>query len=112
MTGVTPYKALFGVNSRIPLDVIFPSPPGEDVKWPQYVQEQQSRLQEIYSFLRKKQSAAIQRATAYQSGRITKAAQVATGGTVYYFSPRVIRIRNQCSSKKLALLWTGPYAVI
>ena len=59
VTGVTPYKALFGVNSRIPLDVIFPSPPGEDVKWPQYIQEQQGRLQAIYSFMRKNQGAAI-----------------------------------------------------
>ena len=28
VTGVTPFKGMFGVDSRVPLDVIFPPPPG------------------------------------------------------------------------------------
>ena len=56
--------------------------------------------------------AAIGRATAYQTGRVTCANQVEVGDVVYYFSPRVTRDANNRISKKLALLWTGPYRVV
>ena len=37
VTGTTPFRALFGADSRIPLDVVFPGPPPEAVQWPAYV---------------------------------------------------------------------------
>ena len=56
--------------------------------------------------------AAFGRATAYQTGRVTRANQVEVGDVVYYFSPRVTRDDDNRISKKLALLWTGPYQVV
>ena len=56
--------------------------------------------------------AAIGRATAYQTGRVTRANWVEVGNVVYYFSPRVTRDADHRISKKLALLWTGPYRVV
>ena len=34
------------------------------------------------------------------------------GDVVYYFSPRVVRDADNRISRKLALLWTGPYRVV
>ena len=79
MTGTTPFRALFGADSRIPLDVIFPGPPPEAVQWPDYVREKQHKLQRIYCFMREKQEAAVQRATAYQSGQVEKATKLEEG---------------------------------
>ena len=62
--------------------------------------------------MREKQEAAVQRATAYQSGRVAKATKVEEGDVVYYFAPRVIRSKDVPVSRKLALLWTGPYKVV
>ena len=56
--------------------------------------------------------AAIRRATANQTGRVTRANRVEVGDVVYYFSPRVARDADNRISKKLALLWTGPYRVV
>ena len=56
--------------------------------------------------------AAIGRATAYQTGQVTRANRVEVGDVVYYFSPRVARDADNRISKKLALLWTGPYRVV
>lgn len=112
MTGTTPFKALFGVDSQIPLDVIFPGPPPEAMQWPAYVRGKQHQLQKIYCFMREKQKTAVQRATAYQSGRVTKATKVEEGDVVYYFAPRVIRSKDVPVSWKLAPLWTGPYKVV
>ena len=56
--------------------------------------------------------AAIGRATAYQTGRVTHANRVEVGDVVYYFSPQVARDAANRISKKLALLWTGPYRVV
>ena len=53
--------------------------------------------------------AAIGRATAYQTGRVMRANRVEVGDVVYYFSPRATRDDDNRISKKLALLWTGPY---
>jgi len=103
--------AMFGVNSRIPLDVIFPIPKSASVKWPEYVEELKKRLEKIYTFMRRQGNVAIQRATAYQSGRVRNATSVRVGDIVYYFSPRVTQDAAAKNSKKLALLWTGPYEV-
>jgi hypothetical protein len=51
-TGVTPFQALFGINSRIPLDVIFPTPKGELERWPEYVEGLQQKMQGIYERVR------------------------------------------------------------
>ena len=56
--------------------------------------------------------AAIGRATSYQTGRVTCPKRVEVGDVVYYFSPRVARDADNRISKKLALLWTGPYRVV
>ena len=110
--GTTPFRALFGADSRIPLNVIFPGPPPEAVQWLAYVGEKQHQLQKIYRFMREKQEAAVQRATAYQSGRVAIATKVEEGDVVYYFAPQVIRSKDVPVSRKLALLWTGPYKVV
>ena len=41
-----------------------------------------------------------------------RANRVEVGDVVYYFSPRVARDADNRISKKLALLWTGPYRVV
>ena len=41
-----------------------------------------------------------------------RANRVEVGDVVYYFSPRVTRDADNRISKKLALLWTGPYRVV
>ena len=56
--------------------------------------------------------ATIGRATAYQTGKVTRTNRVEVGDVVYYFSPRVTRDADHRISKKLALLWTGPYRVV
>ena len=110
-TGVTPFQAMFGVNSRIPLDVIFPTPRGEPERWPDYVSNLQQNLQKIYDKMRTQGQIGLARATAYQTGKVAKAIRVEEGDTVYYFSPRVIPGRSGKTHRKLALLWTGPYQV-
>ena len=69
-------------------------------------------MQSIYQEMRANGLAAIGRATAYQTGRVTCANRVKVGDVVYYFSPRVTRDADNRISKKLALLWTGPYRVV
>ena len=69
VTGVTPFKGVFGVDSRVPLDVIFPPPPAATKQWPEYVRDQQQQLQSIYHEMRANGRAAIGRATTYQTGR-------------------------------------------
>jgi hypothetical protein len=110
-TGVTPFQALFGINSRIPLDVIFPTPRGELEKWPDYVAGLQEKLQTIYEKMREQGELGLMRATAYQTGKVAKAIKVEEGDTVYYFSPRILPGTDRRTHKKLALLWTGPYQV-
>ena len=112
VTGVTPFKGVFGVDSRVPLDVIFPPPPAAAKQWPEYVRDQQQQMQSIYQEMRANGRAAIGRATAYQTGRVTCANRVEVGDVVYYFSPRVTRDADNRLSKKLALLWRGPYRVV
>ena len=72
VTGVSPFKAMFGVNSRIPLDVIFPTPRemGRE-EWPEYVEKLKARLQEIYAQILENTKLGVERATAYQSGKVT-----------------------------------------
>jgi len=111
VTGVTLYQAMFGVNSRVPIDVLFPMPVPATESWPRYVGELQQRLQATYDFMRKNQKAAVARVTAYQSGRVTRATKVEVGDVVYYFSLRIMSTRDQHAGKKLTLLWTGPYGV-
>jgi len=109
--GVTPFRAVFGADSRVPLDVVFPTPPAMDKQWPEYVQDQQRSLQDIYREMRASGQTAVGRATAYQTGRVTPANHVEVGDVVYYYCPRVTKGENRQLSKKLAILWTGPYRV-
>lgn len=87
VAGVTPFKG--GVDSRVPLDVIFPPPPAATKQLPEYVPNQQQQLQSIYQEMRANVRAAIRRATPYQAGKVTCANRVEVGDVVYYFSPRV-----------------------
>ena len=112
ITGVTPFKGVLVVDSRVPLDVIFPPPPAATKQWPEYVHDQQQQMQSIYQEMRANGQAAIGRATAYQTGRVTRANRVEVGDVVYYFLPWVTRDADHRISKKLALLWTGPYRVV
>jgi len=111
VTGVTPFRAVFGADSRVPLDVVFPTPPAMDKQWPEYVRDQQRRLQDIYQEMRASGQTAVGRATAYQTGRVTRANRVEVGDVVYYYCPRVTKDENRQLSRKLAILWTGPYRV-
>ena len=43
---------------------------------------------------------------------MAKATKVEGGDVVYYFVPRVIRSKDIPVSRKLALLWIGPYKVV
>ena len=52
VTGVTPFKGVFGVDSQVPLDIIFPPPPVATKQWPEYVPDQQQQLQSIYQEMR------------------------------------------------------------
>ena len=79
VTGVTPFKGVFGVDSRVPLDVIFPPPPAATKQWPEYVHDQQQHIQSIYQEMRANRQAAIGRATAYQMGKVTRANPVEVG---------------------------------
>ena len=87
VTGVTPFKGVFKVDSRVPLDVIFPPSPATTKQWPEYVRDQQQQMQSIYQEMQANGWAAIGRATAYQTGRVTRANRVEVGDVVYYFSP-------------------------
>ena len=92
--------------------MIFPPPPTATKQWPEYVRDQQQQLQSIYQETQAKGQAAIGRATAYQTGKVTRANRVEVADVVYYFSPRVARDADHWISRKLALLWTGPYRVV
>ncbi len=111
VTGVTPFRAMFGINSRIPLDIIFPLPKEAREKWPEYVENLQKNLQQMYREMLQNTKQGIERATIYQTGKVSKPANVEVGNTVYYFSPRVTPTKGQKASRKLAILWTGPYEV-
>jgi Integrase core domain len=106
-TGVTPFRATFGTNSRVPLDLIFPLPQEVVKTWPEYVDKLRGRLEEIL----KVSTLGVQRAIASQSGKLQKPIDVQVGDTVYYFSPRVVKEEGKMS-RKLALLWTEPYEVV
>ena len=95
------------MDSRVPLDVIFPPPPAATKQWPEYVRDQQQQLQSIYHEMRANGQVAIGRATAYQMGRVTRVNRIEVGDVVYYFSPRVTRDANNQISKKLALCGLG-----
>jgi hypothetical protein len=110
-TGATPFRAMFGTNSRVPLDLIFPLPKEIVETWPEYVDKLRGRLEGIYREIRKVSKLGVQRAMASQSGKLRKPVDVQVGDTVYYFSPRVVKEGGK-TSRKLALLWTGPYTVI
>ena len=112
ITGVTPFKGVFGMDSRVPLDVIFPPPPAATKQWPEYVCDQQQQLHSIHQEMRATRQIDNRRATANQTGKVTRANKVEVGDVVYYFSPRVTRDAERLISKKLALLWTGPYRVV
>jgi Integrase zinc binding domain/Integrase core domain len=110
-TGVTPFRAMFGTNSRVPLDLIFPLPKEIVETWPKYVDKLRGRLEDIYREIQKVSALGVQRAMVSQSGKLRKPVEVQVGDTVYYFSPRVVKEGGK-TSRKLALLWTGPYTVI
>ena len=69
VTGVTPFKGVFKVDSRVPLDVIFPPPLAATKQLPEYVLDQQQQQQSIYQEMRANGRAAIGRATTYQRGQ-------------------------------------------
>jgi len=110
-TGVTPFQAVFGSNSKIPLDIIFPMEDKPREKWPEYVEKLQKKIQQIHAQIRRHAKLGAQRATAFQSGKISQHKVYTVGDVVYYFSPRIDRVPGKRTSRKLTLLWTGPYEV-
>jgi hypothetical protein len=59
-TGVTPFRAVFGTNSRVPLDLIFPLPKEAAETWPEYVEKLRGRLAAIYREIVKTSTMGIQ----------------------------------------------------
>ena len=62
--------------------MIFPPPPTATKQWPEYVRDQQQQLQSIYQETQAKGQAAIGRATAYQTGKVTRDNRVEVGDVV------------------------------
>jgi len=89
VTCVTPFQAIFGVNSKVPLDIVFLDPglPVEIICMPPCVRNLQEQLQNIYQFVRKSQGAAVQRATAYQSGKVKNPTSGGRRCSILFFTP-------------------------
>ena len=65
-------------------------------------------MQSIYQEMQANGRAAIGRATAYQTGRVTRANQVEVGVVVYYFSPGLPEMQTTGSARSWPSCGRGP----
>ena len=111
VTGVTPFQALFGVNGRVPLDLLFPTPSEKQEEWSEFIQQVRTRMRHIHQEMREKIGLGIGRA-AERSRRERKGEKyLEIGDHVYYFSPQVPKSPQGQTTRKFAILWTGPYVI-
>ena len=111
VTGVTPFQALFGINGRVPLDVLFPTPAERLETWSEFIEQSRTKIRTMHQAMREKIGIGIGRAAerARREQRGEKYLEV--GDHVYYFSPQIQRSGTGQVHRKFAILWTGPYVV-
>jgi transposase InsO family protein len=109
-TGYSPNKVIFGRENRMPLDLMFPPPPGDPVEQlpDDYVRALEERLRAAYEAVRQNTgAAAARRKDSYDVG-IGKKVDLQQGDYVWYFYPR----RRVGLSPKWQSWYTGPYRII
>ena len=109
MTGVTPYRAVFGTEARLPLDLMLPTPNQPRMtSTDRYVRELKERFRQIYQDIRTRQLAITHRSHLNDLRYAdTEQSQLADGDLVYIydFGPR------SNTSKKIQRRWIGPYEI-
>ena len=69
---MTPYEAYMGRRARLPIDLVLPVPGHQFTNEHEYVKDYVQRFSIIYSYVRKKEDASIQRNASQYSGATTK----------------------------------------
>ena len=107
-TGATPFSLMFGREARLPIDVMFGLPPGEESVSPShYALLLRRRMEAAYHHVRSQLSLQQRRQkTLYD--RKAAGAPYCVDDLVWLHSPAVAR----GSSRKLHCPWKGPYRVI
>ncbi len=106
-TGFAPYKVFFGRDPLIPLDLIFPLPDegGNANGVAGYLQELQTRYQNMFEIMRSNQTKTIlRRSHLYKPDRVSP---IVVGTKVWYWSPRIYGP----ATRKLTSSFRGPYIV-
>ena len=99
--GVSPSKALYGYDLRLPVDLLLPS----DASSPVGLQELNQRLANVRRGVREKQAkAASERALSYDKQKRAVTRSFSKGDKVYW--------KNMGTKKKLDKCWLGPFEIV
>ena len=104
-TQVTPFKAFFGREARVPIDVIVELPQQEKMTMNQHVRDMKSRLQVMYKVMRSNEETVIKRNSRLYEGKVLK---VPIDGLVWWYCPRLAPGKPG----KLQSKWLGPYRLV
>ena len=107
-TGATPFFLLYGREARLPIDLCFAPPPGDETtaSYNHYATQLQDRLATSFKLAQNK----LQLSQKRQADEYDKKAwgsQFKAGDRVWLFNPSTPRTL----SSKLVSHWTGPYTV-
>ncbi|KAJ8956145.1 hypothetical protein NQ317_019737 [Molorchus minor] len=106
-TGQTPVSIIMGRELRLPCDLKFGCPPGEDIAGEDYVTTLRRRMDDIHDQVRSNiQSASDRMKETYDIGAQNDGYQ--SGDLVWLYNPQ----RRRGLSPKLQTLWEGPYEVL
>ena len=106
-TGFTPSRMLFGRELRLPCDLLFGCPPDTPSSPEDYVQDLQTRLEDVHEFARGRINIATEKMKTRYDTRATEH-EFQEGDKVWFWNP----VRRKGLSPKLQSSWEGPYTVL
>lgn len=101
--GISPYEAVYGVPPRIPLDLVYPTPPPISERWEDFCLYLKNKCQD--TFLKIFEKRGIDGQNLSPLSKLPN--QFSVGEKVYYFLNRLA----PGVSAKLRTRWIGPYVV-